>query len=57
MPHILTGVTEVFGATAPDDAPVAVFVRVDDPTLSSFYGPTIKRAILSAVLTVDEPRR
>jgi hypothetical protein len=57
MPHILTGVTEVFGATAPDDAPVAVFVRVDDPTLSSFYGPTIKRAILSAVLTVDKPRR
>ncbi|WP_314223632.1 DUF6883 domain-containing protein [Streptomyces zaehneri] len=51
--------TEAFGAAISHQAPIAVFVSADDPVLSREfeYGPRIKRAILSAILTVDEPRR
>ena len=48
--------TEITGAT-PDDASIVIFVRADDPSLSHEYGPTVKRAVLSAVLSVDELRR
>jgi hypothetical protein len=36
---------------------VAFFVNVDDPTLESWYGPTVKRALLAAVLDADQDRR
>ncbi|MEV7198264.1 DUF6883 domain-containing protein [Streptomyces sp. NPDC093510] len=50
---------EVFGAAPFDQAPIALFVNADDLTLSREYeyGPTVKRVVLDAVLTVDELRR
>jgi hypothetical protein len=41
----------------PTSPPVAFFVNVDDPSLESWYGPTVKRALLAAVLAADQDRR
>ncbi|WP_331731351.1 DUF6883 domain-containing protein [Streptomyces sp. NBC_00073] len=51
--------TEASAAAISHQAPIAIFVSADDFVVSREfeYGPQIKRAILSAVLTVDEPRR
>ncbi|WP_412075490.1 hypothetical protein ACLF6K_06085 [Streptomyces xanthophaeus] len=51
--------TEASGAAISHQAPIAIVVSADDPVLSREfeYGPRIKRAILSAILSVDEPRR
>ncbi|WP_327376531.1 hypothetical protein OG393_22775 [Streptomyces sp. NBC_01216] len=51
--------TEASAAAISHQAPIAIFVSADDFVVSREfeYGPQIKRAILSAILTVDEPRR
>ncbi|MFI7299289.1 DUF6883 domain-containing protein [Streptomyces sp. NPDC050121] len=50
---------EASAAAISHQGPIAIFVSADDPVLSREfeYGSRIKRAILSAILTVDEPRR
>jgi hypothetical protein len=56
--RILTGMFEESGAAPGADAPVAIFVRVDDASLSDdpMYGNVVKRAMLAAVLGVDRTR-
>ncbi|MFJ3094634.1 DUF6883 domain-containing protein [Streptomyces hydrogenans] len=51
--------TEASVAANSHQAPIAIFVSADDFVLSGEfeYGPQIKRAILSSILAVDEPRR
>jgi hypothetical protein len=42
---------------APPLDPVAFFINVEDVTLESWYGPTVDRTLLSAVLGADYRRR